>query len=179
MNNHLYYRTRFDSSWKHVRHSCCVKSIAQMKNGLIIGVGMRNRLWVRQSLFSKWSWMVPRSGSVTSITIGPRGQIIGVGLNKKLYVRKCLTSRWFGPLRNSGGVIDVKYGSGGYLYGVGTNKRYHITFFIANFLNSNITMVKLFKHWKNAANYLRACYGKLRPSECSLNSLMNVHYIQS
>ena len=84
---------------------------------------MSNRLWVRQSLFSKWAWMVPKSGSVIGITAGPNDSIIGIGTNHHLYMRKCLTSRWIGPLANGGKVIDIKYGSGGYLYGVGTNKR--------------------------------------------------------
>ena len=84
---------------------------------------MQNRLWVRQSLFSKWAWMVPKSGSVIGITAGPNGSILGIGTNYRLYNRNCLTSRWTGPLLNDGKVIDVKYGSDGYLYGVGTDKR--------------------------------------------------------
>ena len=106
--------------------SCCVKSIAQLKGGLIIGVGMRNRLWLRSKLFSKWSLMVPNSGFVTKIAAGPnKDDIIGIGTDRRLYKRKCFAaSRWVGPLKNSGATIDVKFGSDGYLYGVGTRGRY-------------------------------------------------------
>ena len=122
MNNHLYYRTIFDAPWRHVRHSCCVKSITQLKSGHIVGVGMGNKLWTRTSLFSTWT-SIPRSGSVIAITAGPKNSIIGVGTNHRLYMRKRLRARWTGPLLNDGRVIDIKYGADGYLYGVGTDKR--------------------------------------------------------
>ena len=120
----MYIKSSIDSSsWRQVPNSCCVKSVAELLDGRIVGVGMRNKLWIKRGFNGRW---VPLSkiGSVTSITVDNYDRIIGIGMNKKLYVKRCFDPYWRGPLKRSGGTIDISFGEDGHLYGVGLNKRF-------------------------------------------------------
>lgn len=126
-NNQLYTRKSVDQSeWSLVPGSCCVKSVTQLPNGKIIGVGMGNTLLQKHGLTRRWS-TVPHSCCVTSVTALKDGSIVGAGMDGALYQRQTINSPWTGPIGNSLDVkiIDVKYSTkNDLLYGVTNANKY-------------------------------------------------------
>ena len=122
MDLSLYYREFIgDASWKRIPNSCCVKSVTELKNGKLVGVGTDNHLWERPALEGKWTRRANNSCCVTGITAMGDGSLAGIGLFGGLYQRFSLDSAWKGPLGNSLDVklIDIKYSfRDGLLYGV-------------------------------------------------------------
>jgi hypothetical protein len=76
-----------------------------MPDGKLLGIGMDNALWTRDTLTSDWQ-QVPNSGSVLGITVMPDGKLLGIGMENALWTRDTLTSDWQ-QLPNSGSVLAV------------------------------------------------------------------------
>ena len=134
-SNHLYTRNSIDSAmWKLLPRSCCVKSITQLPDGRVIGVGMNNQLYMRPGLRGKWK-LIPNSCCVTRITSFNDSSIVGIGLNGALYRKNCLDEPWQGPIGNSLDVrlIDIKYSKkDDLLYGVTDKYRYEFVIIAAS-----------------------------------------------
>ena len=122
----MYYRSSIDNHpWKRIGSSCCVKSVAELPNGYLLGVGLDHHVYIRNKMWGRWYQKLPHSAAVKSIATTKTGKLYGVGMNNKIYVKQGnVYSHWRGPLGHSCCVIDISFGSDGYLYGVGTNYRY-------------------------------------------------------
>ena len=83
----------------------------------VIGVGMSNGLFVRDTLTSGWQ-TIPDSGNVIDVAVMPDGRILGVGMSNGLFVRDTLTSGWQ-PIPDSGNVIAITVMPDGRILGVG------------------------------------------------------------
>lgn len=85
----------------------------------LIGIGMDNQLYYRETLTSNWV-PVPNSGSVIGITVLPDGRLLGAGTDHQLWYRETLTSNWV-LVPNSGSVLGITVLQDGKIVGVGTD----------------------------------------------------------
>jgi hypothetical protein len=86
-----------------VPKSGAVKAVTVMNNGTILGVGLDNQLYTRQTLSSNWV-NIPDSEAVKGVTIindttvqdpNKVQRIIGIGIYNDLWVRLPETSKNF------------------------------------------------------------------------------------
>lgn len=77
VDNFLYTRPTLNSKWSgRVDNSCCVKGVTVTSAGAVIGVGMDERLWIKEKLDYGWV-QIPNSCCVKGIAIMPNDTIVG------------------------------------------------------------------------------------------------------
>ncbi|MDJ1184774.1 lamin tail domain-containing protein, partial [Roseofilum casamattae] len=91
--------------WQHIPNSGAVLGITTMSDGTLVGIGMGNQLWTRETLTSPWQH-IPNSGAVLGITTMSDGTLVGIGMGNQLWTRETLTSPWQ-HIPNSGSVIGI------------------------------------------------------------------------
>ncbi len=119
-----------------------VKSLAITKEGLILGVGIDNKLYSRAGLDAPWvKERDPCDGKmVKSITVAEDGTIYGVGMDHKIYTRANLDALWFKAPDMGGEVQAITMMADGTFLGVDMD-------------NKLCTRVRLESPWVKAPDY--------------------------
>ncbi len=68
--------------------------VGKVSDGIILAIGMDNKLYTRNNLNSSWVKAPDKGGSVKGIAIMPNETILAIGMDNKLYTRKDLNSSW-------------------------------------------------------------------------------------
>ncbi|XP_070567869.1 uncharacterized protein [Ptychodera flava] len=95
----LYTRSVRNGDWRKASgKSCCVISVAQMRDDTLVGVGEDNRLYTKQRpSVGEWEGPIPGSCCLINVAVLPGNIILGVTNKRKLVYREGLYGDWIMP----------------------------------------------------------------------------------
>ncbi|MEM0353937.1 MAG: hypothetical protein QXW79_00010 [Thermoplasmata archaeon] len=170
MDNKLYTMQPYKNSWTLVRNNstdntCCVVNVYQLANGVFLGVGIDNRLYIRQNLTEEWKPVNSGNSNfltccVISVTQATDGTIFGVGTDNQLYTLKKDGDKfiWIGPI-HTGPFLSISATSDGRLIALGTDhKIYEVVIDYNNLYKTSSDKIYITDGSVSMNNYIKSIY---------------------
>ena len=118
------FLNKVESRWELVRDGGKLLSVAEMKDGSFVGIGIDNQLYTLATLPSTWK-LAKNGGKLLSVAILKDEIIVGVGTDNQLYTLDTSTSRW--KLVGEGGkLLSVATMPNGTILGIGIDNQLYI-----------------------------------------------------